>query len=252
MKVWGLLLIGLILLQCGHDPASGRVSRSAANTSVVNGNYSEKGLSGNDNKPVGQPETKMTNDVSISMNATAEVAGGRLVVNYDIENPTNSTVYLWDQMIGYKGGTQVIDEDGAYVFLEEPGTVRLVRANLPLPNDIDVSRKEIPFSRAIQPKGKASGKISLEIPVVERSPFYPKPPPEDSRSVNCTSVHLMIGWLEQKEGMQISERTVGGTKVLAIRGTWPVPYHRIIEQKIPVAVEMTVYKTPFDRSLPMH
>ena len=168
-----------------------------------------------------QTETKMADKANlISMKAKAEKIGDKLVVEYEIENHSDQILYLWDKMVGYKGSEQIIDEELAYVFFEEPKTIRIVRANLPLPFDRDVARKEIPFARAVKAKSKVTGKIVLPVPVKEFSPFYKRITEENNRIQHCQEIRLLIGWSELKEGMQIQERTVGGEKVLAIRGGW--------------------------------
>ncbi len=189
---------------------------------------------------------------AVVMKASASISGDRLVVNYELKNESDRTVYVWDQMIAYAGSDQVIDENAAYVFYEEPNTIRLVRANLALPPEIDVARKEIPFSRILAAKAKITGAISLEMPLKEYSPFYGRPEGENALLHKCTSVRLMIGWLEAKDGMKISERKVGDKTVLAIRGAWPGAYHHLAEQKLPIDVDLVMFKSIFDRSLPLH
>ena len=187
----------------------------------------------------------------ISLRAKAEKADGKLIVEYEVENHTEQTLYLWDRMIDYTASGQIINQDIAYAFFEEPKTLRLVRANLPLPGDRDVARKEIPFVRGIPAKGKVQGKIVLPIPVNEYSPFYPPPTEENSKIEKCSEVRLLLGWSEFREGMQIREQTVGGEKVLAIRGSWQAPYHQLLERRIPIDVEVRVYTSVFDRKMPL-
>ena len=190
---------------------------------------------------------KMDKENLIGLEAEASVVDGRLEVRYHLENLSDRNVYVWDLMIGYSGNEQVIDDDGAYVFFDAPDTVRVVRGDLELPSNIDVARKEIPFVRLLGPRQKADGHIRLDQPVTEFSPFYPPPAPENTIAVKCSSVLLQIGYTEEHEGMKITEREVGGRKVLALRGGWEGPYQRIAEKKMPAAVELITYKTGFER-----
>ncbi len=194
---------------------------------------------------------KMDGSNILSMTAEAVVAGDQLKVSYKLENHSDKTVYVWDQMIGYEGTTQVIKEDVAYVFFDEPDTIRLVRADLTLPHNIDVAKKEIPFVRALAAHAKASGQISIPLPAKEYSPFYPRLKDEEAHAVKCNKVRLQIAWTEEKAGMKISERKVGDKTVLALRGSWEGPYQRVLDQMIPAQVDLQTYRNNFDRSVPL-
>lgn len=198
-------------------------------------------------------ETKMSESAikAVSMTATAENTPAGLIVNYVVENHTDQSVYLWDLMIGYDDDKQKIDHDSAYVFYAEPKTVRLIRAELPLPKTFDIARKEIPFARALAAKSKLTGTIKLKHPVTEFSPYYPPPAEDAIKVVKCSEVDLLISWTPAKQGMQISERTVGGEKVFAIRGAWAPPYQEILQETLPVQVDLTIYTSPFERMLPI-
>jgi len=194
--------------------------------------------------------TEHPDDIRLTASATA--IDGKLTINYEITNGSKAIIYVWDQMVGYPSGEQSIDDIGAYVCLEEPATLRVVRANLPLPPNIDVARKEIPFARAIAPGAEISGTVELDLPTRERSPFYPPAKEAESKIVHFSKVRLMIGLLEAKDGMVVTERKVGDKTVLAVRGAWAGPYHRLIDQTFDVEGDVIAYKSNFDRALPMH
>ncbi len=196
-------------------------------------------------------ETKMAEQSNlISMTAKAEKTGGKLIVEYEIENHSDKQLYLWDKIIGYNEKGQFISNDLAYVMFEEPATIRVVRANLQLPFDRDVARKEIPFARILEAKAKVTGKIILDSPTKEYSPFYKKLNDENPKIEKCKTVRLLIGWSILREGMQIQERKVGDETVLAIRGGWKEPYHKLLEQKIAIDADLQVYRDAFDRNMP--
>lgn len=248
--IWLVTSLCLITFSCHGDAVNAKNGLNVAVPSPTPRTTATNALGG---KTATQRETNMAEESNtVTMKANAAVSNGRLKVTYELENHSERIVYVWDQMVGYAGNEQIIDEDRAYVFFDEPHTIRLVRANLALPPDIDVSRKEIPFSRAIQPKSRITGKITIPLPAKEYSPFYAEPNDENSRIVKCDLVRIIIGWLEQKDGMKVTERKAGDKTVLAIRGAWSGPYHRLIEQILPVSVDLHVFKTSFDRSLPLH
>jgi hypothetical protein len=154
-------------------------------------------------------------------------------------------------MIGYDGNTQKIDHDGAYIFFKEPKSLHVIRAELPLPAAFDIARKEIPFARLIPPGGQVKGTVKLPHPVTEFSPYFGPPVAEEQKRAVCSEVILMVGWTSVKPGMNITERTVGGEKVYAIRGAWTPPYQEILQEKFPVSVEVVTYTGEFERQLPL-
>jgi hypothetical protein len=64
-------------------------------------------------------------------------------------------------------------------------------------------------------------------------------------------VRLLIGWTPPKPGMRIDERIVGGEKVYAIRGGWEAPYQNVLEEMLPVNVDLLTYTTTFERQMPL-
>ena len=207
---------------------------------------------------VKKPEEKMT-EVSensplttVSLKATAEKTENELLIKYEVENHSDRNLYLWDGMIGFDGqGQRIIDHDLAYVFYEEQNTVRVMRAVLPLPTIRSVGKKEIPFVREFPAKSKLEGSIKLKLPVEEFSPYFEPLKEENSENVKCNQIRLIIGWTPFREGMNITERTVGKDKVFAIRGAWSPPYQQIVEKKIPIDVNLLIYKDEFERQMPL-
>ena len=187
----------------------------------------------------------------LSMAADARIEGEKLVVEYTVRNKTDQNIYLFDQMVAYDGNVPVVDQDTAYCFFEEPNTLRLVRATLRLPLEKEVRVQEIPFARAVPPRGEVTGKIQLKLPVVEKSAFYAPPKEETSKEVECRRVRLLVGWTRPHEGMTIAEVEAGGVKALRIRGAWPPPYQRFLEQKFDLPVKVLVHTDVFDRQMPL-
>lgn len=194
-------------------------------------------------------ETETFSD--LSMKADAKVEGDKLIVEYTVRNNSEQNLYLFDQMVGYEGNVPVVDQDTAYCFFDEPDTLRLVRATLRLPLEKEVRVLEIPFARAVPAHGEVAGRIQLKIPVPEKSPFYAPPKEGNSKEVECRRIRLLIGWTKFHEGMTIAEVEAGGVKALRIRGAWPPPYQRFLEQKFELPVKVLVHTDVFDRQTPL-
>lgn len=185
----------------------------------------------------------------MSLTGNISKTGPKIAVNYKLTNTGSVPIFVWDVMVGQGPKEQFLDSNLAYVCWEEPNTVRLTRAMLRLPPDHDVTVKEVPFVRKLPSQGTADGRIVLSIPVQEYNPFYP--PAKDTREVPCNKVRVIIGWIEEKPGMTVSKREVGGQEVLALRGGWGPPLQRWDQIVLDCSVELAVRSDPFDRRLPM-
>jgi hypothetical protein len=187
----------------------------------------------------------------VVMRATAQDTSEALLISYEVENLSDRDLYLWDGMVGFEGTNKVVDKDTAYVFFEEPATVRVLRADLPLPKLRRVGKKQILFARLLAAKTKLTGTIKLKHPVREDSPYYEPPAEDDTEVKKCSRIRLLVGWTAPRQGMQITEVNPGGERWFNIRGVWDAPYQELLEQFVPVEVNLNVYKTEFERQLPV-
>lgn len=185
---------------------------------------------------------------AVSLSAKVSKIENRLVIDYTLQNEEDKTIYVWDVMTSTSAEQQVVDPGLAYVFWEEPKSVRVVRGILDEPPDIHPVVRELPFVRKVSGHVSVRGQISLEVPVHEYSPFYS--PDTESKPVQCDSLHLMVGWIEHQQGMVFSERQIGDQRVLALRGSWPRPPQHIAEKVLPIPTVLLVRQDNFDRSLP--
>lgn len=195
-------------------------------------------------------EIQSQND-KVSLMATAESTDAGIMIRYEVRNMSDHPLLLWDRMIGYNDNGQYIDPGAAYVFFEEPRTIRIVAAPLPLPESRDIGRKEIPYAREIPPNSSLSGEIRLPSPISEFSPYFEPPGEENQETKECEELRLLVGWTEKRTGMNISERIVGGEKVLAIRGAWEKPYQLVAERIIPLKTSLVTYTSEFERQMPL-
>jgi hypothetical protein len=185
--------------------------------------------------------------MSITGNVTENKS--KVTVNYRINNPGAVPIVVWDVMANQGPNGEFVDPTLAYASWEEPQTLRVVRAMLPLPLDFDVAIKEVPYVRVVAPGETIQGRVELSRPAHEYNPFYG--PATVTREVACTKIHLIVGWNEQKRGMTISRRRVADQEVLAVRGGWDAPVQRWAETFFDMPITLEVRADNFDRRPPM-
>jgi hypothetical protein len=248
------LLSGVILMGLG---CLGAVSeRSADNRGADNGDAVKQTSrpadldirSPSPDKEINMSEEKLA---KVKLNAKAEIEGKSLVISYTVENSSDRDVYLWDGTFGWEGSTKVVDPNRVFIFFEEPDTVRVIRANLPLPNLRRITRKQILFGRLLKANSSLTGRTVLPQPTREHSPYYEPQKEEEYDMKKCSKIRLMIGWTPPKDGMKIVEKTINGEQWFSISGTWQQPYQEILEQHISLDTELLTYTTKFERQLPL-
>jgi hypothetical protein len=190
-----------------------------------------------------------TTEQTVSLSGKVSRTGDRLVVEYRLTNQRAWPIYVLDRLVNYNDQGPFLDPELAYVCWEEPRTLRLVRATLLLPLDRSVYTRDLPYARPVPPGEAVEGRIVLRVPVVEYNPLYP--PAKEFRDVSCDTVRLLIGWTEQREGVVIQEREVGGEPALTVSGPPRGPYQQLAEGKWPCPVPVRVYRDKFDRRMPL-
>ncbi len=184
----------------------------------------------------------------ISLSGSGRVEKDKLIVEYTFRNDSDRFIYVFDEMIAYDGYKPKIDRSTAYCFFEEPRTLRLVRALLQSPVGKRVNAQEIPYARPVKPRSEVKGKIELGLPVKEKSPYFGPPKEEDAKIVDLETIRLILGWTENRDGVQIMEVEIGGEKVTRIRGNWKP---NLVEDTFSLPVKVMLNTDPiFDRRMP--
>lgn len=189
---------------------------------------------------------------TVKLSGEVEKKDDSLVIKYELTNQSQEKIYVYD-LIPVRGENgEEIKKDLAYRCFEEPDTLRVVRAVLPLPLDREVYMKQIPYVREVESNKSVTGQIVLPLPVLEYNPYYPLLEPEEQREAEINKIRLIIGWTEVRGGMIISETTVGGEKVKMIRGAWEEPLYRLAETTLSGKANLKVRTDEFDRRMPEH
>lgn len=185
---------------------------------------------------------------NVNLTAEVEINDDSLLIKYNLENQSDEIIYVYDLLdIG-----DSIQEDLAYRCFEEPDTLRVVKAVLPLPLDRDVYMQEVPHIRSVDPNESIEGKINLPIPIMEYNPYYPLMNPDEQKETDINQIRLLIGWVNKRSGMKIAETNVGGTDVLQIRGSWREPHYYLAETIVRTETKLMVRHESFDRRMPIN
>ena len=158
---------------------------------------------------------------SVQLKVTIEKNSARL--QYEIRNTLDRPVYVFDRL--YDMRTQKLSSDWAYIAVEGQKAI-VSRQVWPLPEGLRHDSPETPYGRLVAPDSSVNGKISLELPLVERDPYFSllhanaKPVP-----LNVTSLILRIGWGLASELRAGSAVELEGEKLVLF------PYHEAISKQ---------------------
>ena len=249
-----LLVCVVWIAACGSDAPSITSNRPAVNgppAAETQANEVGGRTKNTDGFKVKKDMTEETNISQLVLSGKAEKTKDALVIEYEAQNNSNQTLYLWDRIPDYPDSGPIVSPDLAYVFFDGPKTLIVIRANLTLPKSIRVATKETPYLRPVEPGSKANGRISLKLPVAEFSPYFGYAREDNAELSEISEVRLLIGWTDYREGMKLEETTIGGEKVFVMGGNWPKPYQRIAEKRFPVTVPVLVAKSDFERTMPL-
>ena len=185
----------------------------------------------------------------VSLTGKLTVQSDHAQIDYVLTNHSPLPIHVWDLLSRNGDDGPAIDDDLAYVCLQEPASIRVTRALLRLPTEFQVGKRSEPYVRTIEPGKSASGHVRLNLPVQEYNPYYTRN--MDFVFRDCERIILLIGWIEHQAEMKLGPRNVSGRPALALGGTWPKPHQRFARLDFPCDLELKVFTEKFDRRLPL-
>ena len=188
----------------------------------------------------------------VILSGEIEKTDDSLMINYQLTNQSQEKIYIWDLIPVRDEGGEEVEHDLAYRCFEEPDTLRVVRAVLPLPLDREVYMKNVPYVRPVEPNKSVTGKIVLPLPILEYNPYYPLMDIEDQKEIEVNKIRLIIGWTEVRSGMIVTETEAGGETVQMIRGAWESPLYHLVDKTFQSDVKIKFRTDEFDRRMPEH
>lgn len=193
---------------------------------------------------------KQAAGVELKVSVVAQTAN-EISLRYDLKNDRDAPIHVFDQQMYFDSKVVVKhDENGAYIFLDDDHSVRLVRGIISPPFFMSVLARPPIVVSTLESGKERSGIIKLILPATEANLFFP-PKPCDPKTVKLVDkLKLQIGWVEHREKMAFREIQVDGKPFKNISGAWGAPIQYVAEKEISVkAVGICPYPERFDRPL---
>jgi hypothetical protein len=163
-------------------------------------------------KQVMDPETVKLVDTQVS------VQDGQLRVSYAVTNGTQQKIYLVNRLFHRQPSGFVVDTNLFYTEVAAGGVLRLVKARVKVPDDMDVEVPEVPYLTELSPGQRFAETATLPLPL---EALYPYRPRRSDTAVQYAHVQLEIGWVAD---IEISTVPVAGRQELRA-------HHHAVEQQ---------------------
>jgi hypothetical protein len=130
------------------------------------------------------------------VDAQASVQDGQLRVSYAVTNGTQHKIYLVNRLFHRKPSGFVVDTNLFYTEVADGGVLRLVKARVQVPDDLDVEAPEVPYLTEVSPGQRFAETATLPLPLEALHPYRPR---RSDEAVPYAHVQLVIGWVANVE-----------------------------------------------------
>lgn len=120
--------------------------------------------------------------------------GDTLVFDYSITNTAPIPLYVMDAvpLADPVSGRPRVDPDSVSLWLDEEGTMRILRGVPPLPEGQDPLERIVPLAVRLAPGEKLERRIAQRLPLAEHSPYMPEGHLRDYRLVPILGVAVAV------------------------------------------------------------
>lgn len=153
-----------------------------------------------------------TRDTAVILQAEAQVQANTLVVTYQVTNGLAETIYLVNRL--YQWTANGLSLDPNLIYADREGeTVQLVKALLPVPDNLDVESPIVPFLTAVPAGETFSETITLPLPLIPHDPYGQLRPGDQVTSES--SVQFVVGWFKEGDTAVNSQTRPDGSTLLS-------------------------------------
>ena len=148
----------------------------------------------------------------LRLNCQPSKAGGTLLFPYTLENRGNVDIYAMHALPSKDpaSGEMRANDQAVVVILGDDGDVVLGKYAPPLPIDRRMAYPVLPLTRHVPAGARLEGRIEIQIPLAETSPYFPDLTLRKYQAVDIKAVVFTIGyWLAGVDGLVASPADYG-------------------------------------------
>jgi hypothetical protein len=134
-----------------------------------------------------------TQAADVVLNCRPNRAGNRLVFPYSLTNHSGADIYVMDAIPGIE--PQTVDRNTAVIWLGGDGWAHVMKGIAPLPPDMLVEVRVIPFVAKLPAGGQLERTLEVPLPIAEVDPYHPDLPLRDYDLIDIEGVVLTVEFL---------------------------------------------------------
>lgn len=141
-------------------------------------------------------------DGTLALTVDVRVEHGSLEIGYRALEKAGLPVLVFDvpRRVAADGRLKV-DRGIAWASLEEPETLVVKRGVPRLPRRKDVEFAQLPYARKLEPGRHLDGRVLLEVPVAETSPYYPAGARSVFRNASARRLRFELTYVVLESGL---------------------------------------------------
>lgn len=217
---WLLVVVTVALASCAPGNVTETVSQTETNGGAT---------------PMSDETGNRVEGVTLSAEATVEAS--RLVISYQVHNGLQETIYLVNRVYRWESGGLSLSPDLVYTTVTA-GRLQLVKANIDIPDDLDVEAPVVPYLTAVAAGATFSETVTLLLPIQPYHPYVPAAPSETATTFE--EVELVVGWMPAGEAAVREAPQPDGSTLLSADYAIVVQQQELLVATLPVAVPANV------------
>ncbi|HEY9850980.1 MAG TPA: hypothetical protein V6D28_16040 [Leptolyngbyaceae cyanobacterium] len=170
---------------------------------------------------------------NVTLSAEALIKNDRLLLHYEVTNPTNQPIYLVNRVFQWTEQGFLIKPELIYTELVD-NHLKLTKACIEIPDNIDVEAPIVPFLTQVDAGSRFEESFSLSLPIVPYHPYAVLEKESDSYIFN--SFELVIGWLSNEEFSVQKVKDANGNTQLSGKYTELLKSQHLLKQSFNLQV----------------
>lgn len=187
-----------------------------------------------ESRPSVEREQDMTSkSTTVTLQTQAEIRDNRLIIQYKVFNGLDKAIFLTNRIFQWTPEGMSVDPNLVYSDVMN-GTLRLVKACLPVPDELDVESPIAPYLTELPGGETFTETLSIPLPLI---PYHPYDQTKFSESPAIfSSVQFVVGWLPVGTVLVQSQQRPDGETLLSADYSDVIRAQEILQQTLPVSI----------------
>jgi len=187
-----------------------------------------------ESRPSVEREQDMTSkSTAVTLFTQTEIRGNHLIIQYQVSNGLDEAIFLTNRIFQWTPEGMSLDPNLVYSDVADD-TLRLVKACLPVPDELDVESPSVPYLTELSSGETFTETLSIPLPL---TPYHPYDQVKLSEGpATFSSVQFVVGWFPAGTVPVRSQQRPDGMTLLSADYGNVIQAQEILQQTLPVSV----------------